>query len=288
MKIFGKRPRAARKWLVAVSLCLAVLAFTAVGSAAPAGSTDLAISKSDGPDPARVGSVLTYSIAVQNLGPQAASGATVTDSLPKEVDFVSASATGGKCSLRARRVSCELGPIPFGGIDYSGGAAVAIAVIPRRPGTIVNTATVKAEQKDPVAANDSASATTRVLDVARCLGVAATLTGTAGDDVLSGSGGPDVIVALGGADTIRTGAGRDLVCAGSGADLIVGGSAADRLLGGAGADRVLGRGGPDLLRAGSGNDLLRGGTGADRLRGGRGSDRCLGGPGRNSIRGCER
>ena len=105
---------------------LVVLSLAATGSAAPAGSTDLSIAKSDSPDPVRVGSTLTYTIAVENRGPLAATGVTVTDSLPKGVDFVSASTSAGQCSQRARKVTCVIGEIPFG-VSY-GGSTLSIAV----------------------------------------------------------------------------------------------------------------------------------------------------------------
>ncbi|HET7446189.1 MAG TPA: hypothetical protein VFJ57_16190 [Solirubrobacterales bacterium] len=263
------------------------MSLTATGGAAPAGSTDLGITKTDSPDPVRVGSPLTYSIGVQNHGPLAASDVTVTDPLPKGVDLLSASASTGTCASKGRKVTCRIGSVPFG-VTYSGAATVTIAVVPRQVGTITNTASVKAKEKDPVGANDTASATTRVLGVATCRGATATVTGTAGDDVLDGTGGPDVIVGFGGDDTIRSGPGRDLICAGSGEDLVVAGSAADRVFGGAGRDLLRGRGGPDLIKAGPGNDLLRGDRGSDRLRGGAGFDRCRGGAGHDLIRGCER
>jgi uncharacterized repeat protein (TIGR01451 family) len=269
-------------------VALAALALAAAGVAAPAGSTDLAITKADNPDPVRVGSALTYSIGVENLGPLAAGGVTVTDSLPKSVDFVSAASSSGTCTQQKRKVTCALGSIPFGGVNYSGAATVRIVVTPRQLGTITNTATVKGSQKDPVGRNDSASATTQVLQAPTCRGVTATVVGTPGADVLSGTSGPDVIVALGGNDTIHSGAGRDLICAGAGNDFVSSGSAADRIFGAGGGDRLLGRGGPDVIKAGPGGDLLNGGKGSDRLRGGAGLDRCLGGLGRNSIRGCER
>jgi uncharacterized repeat protein (TIGR01451 family) len=270
-------------------LALNALAMAAPVTAAPPSSTDLAITKVDSPDPVRVGSSLTYSIGVENRGPLAAGGVTVTDSLPKGVDFVSATTSAGTCAQQSRKVTCALGTIPFGGaVNYSGAVSVKIVVTPRQAGTITNTATVKGSQKDPVASNNSASATTRVLPAPTCGGIAATVVGTPGDDVLGGTSGPDVIVALGGNDTIRSGAGRDLICAGAGKDFVVAGSAADRIFGGAGGDRLLGRGGPDVIKGGRGADLLKGGNGSDRLRGGAGFDRCLGGPGDDSVRGCER
>ncbi len=269
-----------------LGVALLVLGLAATGSAAPAGTTDLRITKSDSPDPVRVGSLLTYTIAVENRGPLAATGVTVTDSLPKGVDLASATPSAGQCGQRGRKVTCVLGEIPFG-VSY-GGSTLSIAVIPREAGTITNQASVSANQKDPVRGNNSATATTRVIGAATCRGVTATVTGTPTDDVLAGTGGRDVIVALGGNDTIRSLAGRDLVCAGAGSDFVAAGSAADRVFGASGRDRLIGRGGPDLLMGGAGNDSLAGSRGADRLRGGAGFDRCRGGAGVDSVRGCER
>jgi len=274
-------------WLLALSAIVA-LAFAGGGVAAPAGSTDLGIVKADSPDPVSVGSTLRYTIQVQNLGPDAATGVTVTDQLPKTVDFVSATASTGQCTRKGRKVSCGIGTLRAPTIDYGGAPTVTVSVVPRQVGTISNTASVKGDQKDPVASNDKATATTTVVGPAACRGVPATITGTGGDDALTGTPGRDVIAALGGNDAIASLAGRDLVCAGRGRDRVSAGSAADRVFGGAGADRLLGRGGPDALKGGGGNDVLVGNRGADRLRGGSGLDRCRGGAGVDSIRGCER
>ncbi|HWP33381.1 MAG TPA: hypothetical protein VNL97_06500 [Solirubrobacterales bacterium] len=286
--------RSARYAGLLLLVAVLALAFAALGAAALPGSTDLRITKTDSPDPVNVGSTLTYTIQVQNLGPDAASGVTVTDQLPKGVDFISASATAGQCARKGRKVTCNLGALPaptvnYATVNYGGPSTVTIAVIPRKAGTISNTASVKGDQKDPVASNDKATAKTRVLGpAASCRGVPATMTGTAGSDTIVGSGATDVIVAFGGNDTIVSLAGRDLICAGRGGDYVGAGSAADRVFGGAGRDRLLGRGGPDVLKGNAGDDVLKGHRGADRLRGGSGFDRCRGGAGVDSIRGCER
>lgn len=275
-------------WLLAV-VPVAMLGFAGAGSAAPPASTDLKITKTDSPDPVRVGSTLTYTIQVQNLGPKAATGVTVTDGLPKGVDFVSATSTSGQCTVKGQNVTCAVGDIGVG--TGASIPSVTIKVIPRQAGSITNTATVKSDQKDTVAANDTATATTKVLAVksttATCRGVTATIKGTGGNDQLTGTGGRDVIVAFAGNDTIASFAGNDLVCAGKGNDYVGAGSAADRVLGGPGKDRLIGRGGPDVLKGGPGGDVLKGNAGADRLRGGTGFDRCRGGAGLDSIRGCE-
>jgi uncharacterized repeat protein (TIGR01451 family) len=274
---------------VAAAFLLAALVLATTGSAAPPGSADLRITKSDSPDPVRVGAQLTYAIGVENLGPAPATGVTVTDSLPRGVDLVSAVGPAGPCALQGGKLTCAVGSLAPLGVNYGGSpAAVTIVVVPRQAGSITNTARVKGDQKDPAHANDKATATTRVLGAPICRGFAATISGSPGDDVLLGTSSPDVIVALGGNDRILSRAGRDLVCAGSGHDRVNAGSAADRVFAAAGRDRLLGRGGPDLLRGQAGNDVLKGNRGRDRLRGGRGFDRCVGGPGTDSIRGCER
>jgi uncharacterized repeat protein (TIGR01451 family) len=271
------------------AVLLAAFSFANAGSAAPAGSANLKLTKSDSPDPARVGANLTYTIGVENLGPSPATGVTVTDNLPRGVDLVSATGPAGACAAQGGKVTCAIGSLNPVGVNYGGvQAQVTIVVVPRTAGTIRNTATVKGDQKDPVGGNNKATATTRVLGAAGCRGFAASVVGTPGADVLVGTPGPDVIVAFGGSDRISSLAGRDLICAGGGADRVGAGSAADRVFAGGGPDVLLGRGGPDLLKGSGGNDLLKGGPGADRLRGGRGFDRCRPGPGLDSVRSCER
>jgi uncharacterized repeat protein (TIGR01451 family) len=276
-------------WLLAIAPA-AALAFAGVGLAAPAGSADLRITKVDSPDPVSAGSVLTYTMQVENLGPNAATGVVVTDQLPKDVDFASATASSGQCTGKGKKITCELGEIGVGtGVVYGSLPTVTVSVIPRKVGTISNTASVKGDQKDPTGSNDKATATTRVVGpAATCRGVTVTIAGTPGNDTIVGSSSADVIASFGGDDTIVSVAGRDLVCAGSGNDYVGAGSAADRVFGGSGSDRLVGRGGPDVLKGNAGNDVLKGNRGSDRLRGGSGSDRCRGGAGLDSIRGCER
>jgi uncharacterized repeat protein (TIGR01451 family) len=275
--------------LVGLLGLVALAALATVGSAAPAGTANLRIIKSDSPDPVRVGANLTYTIGVENLGPATATGVVVTDNLPHGVDLVSATGPGGPCAAQAGKVVCSLGSLAPVGVNYGGSqVTVSIVVVPRESGTIRNTATVKGKEKDPVGANNKASVTTRVLGPVTCRGQAATITGTPGNDVLVGTTGPDVIVALAGSDRIVARAGADLICAGAGNDYIGAGPPRDRVFAGAGRDRLLGRGGPDLLKGAGGGDVIKGGRGSDRIRGGRGFDRCFGGAGLDSIRGCER
>ena len=108
-----------RRLLIALPIAALLLAsvFAHAGSAAPSGSANLKITKSDSPDPARVGSNLTYTIGVENLGPVPATGVTVTDNLPKGVDFVSATGPAGPCAVQGGKVTCGLGALDPVGVN---------------------------------------------------------------------------------------------------------------------------------------------------------------------------
>lgn len=275
--------------LLALAALAAVLAYAPAAQTAPGDLADLGVTKSDSPDPVTTGATLTYTIQVTNLGPDEATGVTVSDRLPSQVDFLSANASSGSCQRKGRNVNCALGNLnddPTKGNTVT----VTIQVRPTKAGSISNTASVDSVETDPVSLNDKAEATTTVAaapQVAFCRGVKATVVGTPKADTLVGTGGPDVFAALRGDDTIFGLAGRDLVCAGGGQDRVAAGSAADRAFGGGGADRLRGRGGPDRLVGNGGNDLLAGNAGGDVLRGGSGADACIGGAGLDRLRGCE-
>jgi uncharacterized repeat protein (TIGR01451 family) len=119
-------------------------------------ATDLAVTKTDAPDPVLAGQQLTYTVKVTNNGPAAATGVTVSDSLPAGVTFVSATSTQGSCSGTST-ITCSLGAVLAGG-----SATVTIKVRPTTPGTITNTASVSADGSDPSPGNNSATATTKV------------------------------------------------------------------------------------------------------------------------------
>jgi uncharacterized repeat protein (TIGR01451 family) len=278
---------------------LLVLATTALigiltaGSAVPAnGSSDLKVTKTASAGSVSVGTAFAYSIKVENLGPDTATGVTVTDTLPKQVDYSSASATSGTCSKQGGKVVCKIGTLEAGPTAYISSATVTVNVVAKKAGTAKNTATATADQKDPVGANSKATATVQITQtptprVPTCRGVAATIVGTRGADQLTGTPGRDVVVAFAGGDSIATLGGSDLICAGAGDDVVNTAGGGDRVLGAGGRDHVRGGRGPDRLKGGRGNDALFGNAGPDRLVGGRGRDRCRGGAGLDTLRSCE-
>lgn len=109
---------------------------------------DLAITKTDTPDPVNVGEPLTYTLNVSNTPadppPPQGQGdwpqVVVDDTLPQSVDFISATPSQGTCSPPAGNgvVSCALGPL---GLNES--ATIEIVVAPQAAGEIQNTASVQ-------------------------------------------------------------------------------------------------------------------------------------------------
>ncbi len=88
----------------------------------------------------------------------------------------------------------------------------------------------------------------------KCMGQAATITGTNGPDNLVSGPESDIIAGRGGKDRISGRQGFDVICGGGGNDT---------LLGGPHNDKLFGEGGRDFLKGGPGRDRLVGGPGKD-------------------------
>ena len=118
-------------------------------------SADLAITKTVSPGgPFAPNQPATYTITVTNNGPGSSSGVTVTDALPAQVTFVSATPTQGSCS-GTTTVTCSLGTLASGA-----SASIAVAVTTGAAiGPVSNTATATASTTDPNPANNSGTAT---------------------------------------------------------------------------------------------------------------------------------
>jgi uncharacterized repeat protein (TIGR01451 family) len=124
---------------------------------------DLGVGLSASPSPVKHGASLTYTIAVANHGPTAASGVMMSDTLPGGTVFGSVSTTMGTCSAPAvggtGTVSCSVGSL-------SNGASftVTLVVTVTGPGgsTITDLASVSATSSDPNPANNTATVSTGV------------------------------------------------------------------------------------------------------------------------------
>jgi len=119
---------------------------------------DLSIIKSASPNPVLVGSNLTFHLVVMNTGTLSATNVMVTDTLPANVTFVSATPSQGSCNLVAGVVKCSLG-------NLLGGASVTIniVVVPTVVGPLSNTATVAGNERETNTANNSSTANVTVI-----------------------------------------------------------------------------------------------------------------------------
>lgn len=120
-------------------------------------SPGLSLSISDSPDPATANTNLTYTLTVTNDSPNAATGVTLTDTLPSGATFVSAASGQGACSVNGTTINCALGSMASGAT-----AIVTIVVKPTVTGAITNTATVKGNEADPNPGDNTATATTTI------------------------------------------------------------------------------------------------------------------------------
>jgi len=121
-------------------------------------AADLSVVKSDSPDPVSKGTALTYSIVVTNNGPGSAANVQLTDALPANVQFSSATSTAGSCGQTGSTVGCNLG-------SMSNGASVTVTIIvtPKKTGTLTNTAQASSLSSDPNTANNTDTEQTTVV-----------------------------------------------------------------------------------------------------------------------------
>jgi uncharacterized repeat protein (TIGR01451 family) len=134
----------------------------------PFPKADLAVTKTDSPDPVNAGEQLFYTITVTNNGPNDVPNATITDTLPSQVTFVTDDR--GICTeAPVGTLTCAFGALANGA---SSTVVVKVHVKPDAVSNaghaigITNSANVTSTVIDPNAANNSASASTIVEDEA--------------------------------------------------------------------------------------------------------------------------
>jgi uncharacterized repeat protein (TIGR01451 family) len=134
---------------------------------------DLSVTKVDGTDPVTAGANLTYTITANNAGPDAATNATLTDSLPVGTTFVSIAAPAGwTCTTPAvganGDVTCSNASMTVGSAVFT----LVVNVVPNTAaGTVLsNTATVVSTTFDPNSGNESDTETTNVISPANVTG----------------------------------------------------------------------------------------------------------------------
>ncbi|WP_295445837.1 hypothetical protein [uncultured Thiodictyon sp.] len=131
-------------------------ATTSTPTPLPPQGADLALTVTDAPDPVTVGANLTYTITVVNNGNQTATAASVSDALPANLTFASASASSGSCT-GGSNVNCALGDLAPGA-----SATVSIVVKPTAAGAVSNSPSAASTANELNPADNSATAVTTV------------------------------------------------------------------------------------------------------------------------------
>ncbi|HRQ66480.1 MAG TPA: proprotein convertase P-domain-containing protein [Xanthomonadaceae bacterium] len=141
----------------------------------PVEGADLAIEMFDVPDPVQAGSDLTLVVAVENLGPDAASNVVVVIELPAELSYISSGVMGASeerlaqrgadwnCSELSGTVTCTLAG-SLSALDVAPTLELLTNVSAAAvPGTIVTTASVSGFENDSDPDNNDAEVETEIV-----------------------------------------------------------------------------------------------------------------------------
>jgi len=130
-------------------------------------SADLQVTKS-GPAAVTAGNNITYNITLTNNGPTDASNVSLTDALPANTTFVSATQNSGppfSCGESAGTVTCTIATFPAGATATFTFVFHVSAALPNGS-TVTNTANVSSATADPDGNNNSSSTSATVAPTA--------------------------------------------------------------------------------------------------------------------------
>ena len=120
-------------------------------------AADLSVVMTGSPNSVIVRSNLSYAILVNNRGPNAAAGVTLTDPLPAGVRLLSATSSQGTIVTNANSLTFNLGALSAGG-----SATATVLVGATNIGILTNLVTVSSSQGDPNLADNTAAVITQV------------------------------------------------------------------------------------------------------------------------------
>jgi uncharacterized repeat protein (TIGR01451 family) len=272
---------------------------------------DTLLEDNDGDDEVSGGDLVSYGVAITNVGGAPATNVTLGDDLDPNTVLRTGTVTATRGTIdtgNARgdlRVGVSIGTLGPGENVVITYAARINRTVDRD--FIANQAIVAADglggvsddpdtpapgdpTRTPIGPGPAGQGATPILGGPPdgelfCKGLPVTIAGTPQSDMFAGTNDDDVIHGLGGSDVIDGLGGNDVICGGPGNDLLVGGAGNDLLCGDQGADRLQGDTGDDVLRGETGDDALLGGANDDTLHGGSGDDDLAGGDGDDVLRG---
>lgn len=128
--------------------------FSACAPTLPVSAVDLRISVTDAPDPVRLGFNWTNNIVITNVGPAIATGVVVTNWMPTNATFISATSSQGSSSQSGGIVTFNLGSL---GVDAS--AQLQVVMTLANPGNNRSTSTVASAHFDFLPTNNTATTT---------------------------------------------------------------------------------------------------------------------------------
>jgi uncharacterized repeat protein (TIGR01451 family) len=141
--------------------------FTIVGTGSITEIVDLVLTKDDDPDPVQAGSLLTYTLTVENTGPFSATGVIIRDTLSPNVTYIEATpAFQGSCALSDADVAenavvCVLDePLPP---NTSTSVVLSVGVDAAATGSLINQAEVTSNVPDSQPTNNSQVELTRIV-----------------------------------------------------------------------------------------------------------------------------
>jgi uncharacterized repeat protein (TIGR01451 family) len=132
------------------------VAITTLGNLLP--TADLSVKMTATPNPVVVNTDLTYSIAVTNHGPWAATGVKLTNTIPAGAIFVSATPSVGTIATNSGAVVWTIGSLAM-----NAGATATVVVRPGTLGAAVSSSSVLAAEADPNPINSIAITTNSVI-----------------------------------------------------------------------------------------------------------------------------
>ncbi len=192
---------------------------------AQAQTADIVVNHADAPDPGPAGGTFTYTIRLDNNGPNNATNVRLTDTLPSGSTFISATPSAGACAAPASGVvNCTIGNIPFTQPTTTSQTVILKIKLPAA-GVYTNTLSATSDTSDPNPGNNSnnAESTTAVSASDLQLTASAPATITAGQNfsytLITKNLGPDPVPSGGTltiAFTVPTGLSVTAVPSGSG------------------------------------------------------------------------